>query len=128
MQKQHALAKWMCTDTQPTFVWKCACMSVVCCVCLRLNVFSLCFLEMLIEVFIFLLKKWPMIYKYCFNYSSKKTCNIQNVSDDEKCASLILVSVSNQKSLVINLKRMLDICWLKCHVKCNFLCITIITF
>lgn len=28
----------------------------------------------------------------------RETYNIQNVSDDEKCASLILVSVSNQNS------------------------------
>lgn len=46
----------------------------------------------------FSLKKWPMIYtiSVVLILVQRETCNIQNVSDYEKCASLILVSVSNQ--------------------------------
>ncbi len=39
-----------------------------------------------------------MIYTISVVLILVQTCNIQNVSDDEKCASLILVSVSNQNS------------------------------
>lgn len=81
------------------------CVKVCMHVCCMLCVFETeCFLSLFFgnanRGIYFSFKQWPMIFKCCFNFSSKKTCNIQNVSDDEKCASLILVSVSNQKKLL----------------------------